>query len=334
MTSTQQRGLGGASASLKLFSYSRQAEFERSIHPRLSEILGNTDISIRIAELLYPFGDWSINSRYTLRDLNNFCLACTATYPSGVAVLYRIIAHITILWGILIDTKDVFVWRRIAGLNADPRALFKYVPSPSNNALLLTNYRRLFGLLILSEVDDLYGHLTRDLDGEDLASYKLRRFLFICSHVQSLFTTRRSFTTTLSTFFMQHIPSESQYLFPALTKIYWIEKDRNQAKISLRTSPIGIPAFKAFRPTALRFLSFELHDWTTPLSSALGDKKFLSRIVEFIALLGDSFPNLYEANLCVCHADYCAHPYVRRALNKISDAVLSTSITGSFAVFY
>lgn len=174
--------------------------------------------------------------------------------------------------------------------------------------------------------------LTRDLAGEDLASYRLRRFFFTCSCVRTLWGTRQSFTSALSNFFMQHIPSGRQYLFPALQRIYWIEEGRDRATMSFGASPIEVPVFQAFRPTALRFLDFEFHDFSVSLGSMLGEAKFNHRIMEFITLLRQSFPNFYVANLCVCSPDFCPHPYIRKLLNKVNAAVMSAFFTSLFAV--
>ena len=126
---------------------------------------------------------------------------------------------------------------------------------------------------------------------------------------------------------MGRIPCDSQYLFPALTKLYWIEKDRTQPTISLRTSPIELLASDVFRPTALRFFDIELHDMSAPLSSVLGDKNAISRIWEFIGLLGQTFLNFYVLNLCVCRPDCGTHRFMRTILNNLNAAVLSACST-------
>ena len=127
---------------------------------------------------------------------------------------------------------------------------------------------------------------------------------------------------------MGHIPSDSsQYLFPALTTIYWVEKDHNQPLISLRTSPIELPAFEAFRPTALRFLDIELHDMSASLSSVLDNKKTISRIWELVGHLGRTFPNFYGLNLCVCRPDCGSHSFIRTVLSNLNTAVLSACST-------
>ena len=122
---------------------------------------------------------------------------------------------------------------------------------------------------------------------------------------------------------MNRIPLGCDYLFPALTTIFWIEKDREQPRISSRTSRIEMPAFQAIRPAALRFLAFELHDFSAPLGLVLTDKKFFDRVMEFIALLRHDFPNFYTSNICVCCPHFCAHPYIRHSLNKIHAAIMS-----------
>ena len=122
---------------------------------------------------------------------------------------------------------------------------------------------------------------------------------------------------------MQRIPFDRDYLFPALNTIHWIDNDREWPKICSRKSPIEMLAFQAFRPAALRFFNFEIHDWSAPLGYALEDKRFLNRIMEFITSLRQNFPNFYISNLCICHPDLCAHPYVRMILNRLHAAVMS-----------
>ena len=138
-----------------------------------------------------------------------------------------------------------------------------------------------------------------------------------------MWAARQLFTPDISAFFMQHIPFGSDYLFPALNTVRWIENDCEWPKICLRTSPIEMPAFQAFRPAALRFLNFEMHDCSTPLGYVLEDKKFLDHIMDFITSLRQNFPDFYMSNICVCHLGFCAHPYIRTALNKLHAAVMS-----------
>ena len=133
---------------------------------------------------------------------------------------------------------------------------------------------------------------------------------------------------------MGRIPCDSQYLFPALTKLYWIEKDRTQPTISLRTSPIELLASDVFRPTALRFFDIELHDMSAPLSSVLGDKNAVSHIWEFIGLLGQTFPNFYVLNLCICRPDCGTLRFIRMVLDHLNAAVLSACSTCLAVAFY
>ena len=141
--------------------------------------------------------------------------------------------------------------------------------------------------------------------------------------MRTLWTTHQLFSPELSAFFMQRIPFGLDYLFPTLEMIHWIDNNHERQNIASRTSPIEMPAFQAFRPTALRFFDFELHDTSTPLRSALKDKDFLSRIVEFMTHLRQNFPDFYMSNICVCRPDFCAHPYIRVALDQIRSAVMS-----------
>ena len=141
--------------------------------------------------------------------------------------------------------------------------------------------------------------------------------------MRTLWTTDQWFTPKLSAFFMKHMPFSFDYLFPSLNTIHWIENGGEQQNIALRTTLIEMPAFQAFRPAALRFLNFELHDTSTPLRSVPRDKEFLFRIVEFMTHLRQNFPDFYTSNICVCRPDFCAHPYIRAAFDQIHSVVMS-----------
>lgn len=129
--------------------------------------------------------------------------------------------------------------------------LSRFYCSGTSPALLTINASRALLTVIpfrssSSLTEGGYDQLTRDLTGEDTHSYKLRHFFFACSRVQTLYANWQSLTPAISAFFMQHLPFGSEHLFPALKMIYWIEKDRNEPKISLRSSPIELPAFQTF----------------------------------------------------------------------------------------
>ena len=173
----------------------------------------------------------------------------------------------------------------------------------------------------------------RDLTGEDIESYKLCHFFFVCSHVQMLWCTCQLFTSTIATFFTEHLPNGCNFLFPALKKIFWIKKDCNQPKVSLCLSPIEISTLASFQPTALQVVDFELHDLSTPLTSVLANPKFVDHINKFVVLLHDSFPNFHTLNLCICHPNYCANPSIHAILNEINTAVLSMWSIFHFMVF-
>ena len=176
----------------------------------------------------------------------------------------------------------------------------------------------------------VYDKFTRDLDGEDIESYKLRRFFYSCAQVQTLWANSEVLTPALCDFLSSHLPFHREYLFPALKNIYWIEKDRKQPKISLRPSPISIPAFQAFRPSGLRFIEFEIHDLSAPLCSVLRDEKAIGRIEELFALLKRTFLSAYMLNICVCRPDYHTNPFTRTVIDRINSAVLSAFIYPSF----
>ena len=206
--------------------------------------------------------------------------------------------------------------------------LSRFYCSGTSSALLTINASRALLTVIpfrssSSLTEGGYDQLTRDLTGEDTHSYKLRRFFFACSRVQTLYANWQSLTPAVSAFFMQHLPFGSEHLFPALKMIYWIEKDRNEPKISLRSSPIELPAFQTFRPAAMRFLDFELQDKSERFTSVLREGNTAHRLWEFIALLRQRFPNFYMANICLCRPEFCTHQTSRTILDNLNTAVLS-----------
>ena len=182
----------------------------------------------------------------------------------------------------------------------------------------------------LSLLKLVYDKLTRHLDGEDIESYKLRRFFYICAQVQTLWANSEVLTPALCNFLNSHLPFNREYLFPALQSIYWIEKGHEQPRISSRPSPIRIPDFQALRPSGLRFMEFEIHDLSAPLCSILHDEKAIGRIEELFALLKGTFLNAFMLNICVCRPDYYTNPFTRMVIDRINGAVLSAFIYPSF----
>ena len=111
--------------SLKLFSHSLEQEFRRDSSPAASEVLGNLELSVRIARLLID--EEMPKTQRPFHYVSIFGRLCTAAYPGGMSVLYQNI-HISILWAFLIDEKDSLGNQRIASLtNMDTITLFEYV---------------------------------------------------------------------------------------------------------------------------------------------------------------------------------------------------------------
>lgn len=120
MTSTLQFVPTWSPAFLKLFSYSRQAEFESSYSAAAFRVLGNMDLSIRIADHLSPDGDQNPMAHWhPYQDVSTFGRICTATYPSGMTILYRDVPHISVLWAILIDKTALLGCKRVESFTAD-----------------------------------------------------------------------------------------------------------------------------------------------------------------------------------------------------------------------
>ncbi|KAI1786558.1 hypothetical protein LXA43DRAFT_1064988 [Ganoderma leucocontextum] len=280
--------------------FSRSGEVKVNLPPA-SRALNMVDITLLIVEQLLP--DDKTRTLHPYRDLSVFGCLCTATYPSAMSFLYRTIQNLPVLWSILVDRKEILEYKHVAQLTRDP--------------IMFTFFLR-----------TVYGQLTTtNMTGEDPDSYKFRRFLFICSRVQELWTSSSSFTPAIHAFFMKRLPCGRECLFPSLKKINWIERDRKNPQISLRSSPIPIPCFAAFRRTGLQQIDFELHDLSPHLDSMLGDEKFVDRMQEFIALFRRRFPDFYSLNITLCRPDWCTNPLTRAVLTAIRNAVLKSGVT-------
>ena len=126
--------------SLKLFSYSRELEFRRNSSPAACQVLCNMDLSSHIAGLIGEVSEEMLKTLHPHHPVSIYGRLCTATYPSGMSVLYRN-THISILWAFLMDEEGLAGNKRVASLtNMDPKIFGRYVACPPCPSMLLVLY--------------------------------------------------------------------------------------------------------------------------------------------------------------------------------------------------
>ena len=109
--------------SLKLFSYSRELEFRRNSSPAACQVLCNMDLSSHIAGLIGEVSEEMLKTLHPHHPVSIYGRLCTATYPSGMSVLYRN-THISILWAFLIDETGLLGNERVASLTSMSPIIF------------------------------------------------------------------------------------------------------------------------------------------------------------------------------------------------------------------
>ena len=112
-----------------------------------------------------------------------------------------------------------------------------------------------------------------------------------------------------------------------MKKLTWREVNPAESKISLRTSPIVIDGFHAFRSTGLRWIDLELHDNSVPLSEAFKEKMFHLRIRSLLDRIVISFPGIHAFNISICHSHSSSNQFCRQILDNLHYVILSTSST-------
>lgn len=80
----------------------------------------NLDLSIAIVENLSPENNPKPEDTGPYVAVSTFGRICTATYPGAMAVLYRSVSHVPLLWSILVDRRDMLEYGHVSNFTEDP----------------------------------------------------------------------------------------------------------------------------------------------------------------------------------------------------------------------